>query len=155
MKLSSCTAYTNMRSLSSSVRFNFGRNKNRKYQHSWQWKSLLPPVRIQVKRATKTLKLRKLHLNNLPTAPAEPYWRNAVTSQAMSVETVLSPSYTQTVNSIYSLSSLDQDAEGENLFINSGSVVVRENLQTEKVVHANKGKIPWNKGRRHSAGTCP
>lgn len=160
MELSSCTDYFNSWSLSLSYKTSLWKKRNRKNQHSWQWRSSSPLIQTQLKHATKTSqKPRIVHFNNLsshPTAQVEQDRLNAVTSQArLPSETVLSLGFTQNVNPTYSPSILDLDAERVITFNNSGSVIVRENLRRAKISRANKGKVPWNKGKPHSAGTSP
>lgn len=74
------------------------------------------------------------------------------------------PSESSLVNFSFALSPVDdKDEDEDGVGVGVGvdgeeveddvDVAPREQLRRDRIAKANKGKVPWNKGRRHSPGT--
>jgi hypothetical protein len=143
----SFTAYSDKLSASLCFRTPFWSIGTRKYQQRRYRKSFLLPSQ---KHAIKTSQ-------KLWTVRAGPTADLAQSSQTVvASETILSFSYISPA-----LNREDGEGDGEGDGVGDGgmahnsstSVVdVRELKRRERIARANKGKVPWNKGRQHSPG---
>lgn len=139
----SFTAYSDKLSASLSFRTPFWSIGTRKYQQRRYRKSfLLQPQKHAIKTSQMLWRVRAG-----PTASLAQSSRTVVAS-----ETLLSFSYLPP-----SLNREDGDGNGNGeggmaYSSSSGVVDAREMKRRERIARANKGKVPWNKGRRHSPG---
>lgn len=103
------------------------------------------PSQMNFKQATRTLhKSQTL----IPKASVAQSNRPAFTSEERSSGSILTFSYSAPL-----VSREGEDADGGRAFGSSDDVDSRERLRRERIARANKGRVPWNKGRRHSPET--
>ena len=136
----SFTAYSDKLSASLCFRTPFWSIGTRKYQQRRYRKSFLLPSQ---KHAIKTSQ-------KLWTVRAGPTANLAQSSETVvASETILSFSYIPPA-----LNREDGDGDGDGGMAHNSSTVVdvRELKRRERIARANKGKVPWNKGRQHSPG---
>lgn len=74
--------------------------------------------------------------------------RPLVISEDLASDQLLAFSYGSPV-----LSSEDQDGDGRRAQSTSCTIDSQEQLRRDRISSANKGKVPWNKGKRHSPET--
>jgi len=102
------------------------------------------PCQLNVKQATRTLQKPRILI---PLASVAQNNRPVVTSEERSSGSLLTFSHPAPI-----ASEEDGDADGGRTYGSSGDVNSRERLRRDRIALANKGRVPWNKGRRHSPG---
>ncbi|XP_024357521.1 uncharacterized protein [Physcomitrium patens] len=117
-----------------------------KRHHSrWHRRIFSFPFLLHFNHATRTFRNPWIFV---PTASVAQGRRPIVTSEDRDSEPLLTFSYEPPA-----LSSEDQEADGGGLYNTNSTVDSREQLRRERIASANKGRVPWNKGRRHSPET--
>lgn len=107
------------------------------------------PSQLHRKPAPRTLQKSRILLSTFSVAQSS---RPAVTtSEERSSGSLLTFSYAPPLGS-----GEDGAADGGRAYSSGGdSVDSRERLRRDRIARANKGRVPWNKGRRHSPGIHP
>lgn len=119
---------------------------NVKRYHSRRHRHGVPlPSQLNFKQTT-----RILHESQtlIPKASVAQSNRPAFTSEERSSGSLLTFSYSAPI-----VSRESEDADGGRAFGSSDDVDSRERLRRDRIARANKGRVPWNKGRRHSPET--